>query len=484
MNIPNVTSWSQAYLWFVRAIFGAALLLPMLTYGAVDFEPLSIVAILVALSGFLICWRRTGNAATDWMSIIALLCLALVSVVIFIQSQRSPDNPYEHPSWKFVRQFIGPVDGAISVSPEQTRADLIAWTPLLAFAVALQLFNRTREAFFLLKSLCYLNAGIAVFSLVQFLFFPESGGLGTKQFYLGSLTGVFVNRNSAGTFFGVGFITSIGLIVYYLQNGDYKTLIGRLIRRRHISSDEGTALFLSVGALLQVLALAATQSRGAEASTFVAILGLIALFGRGSGNKSRRSRRRDQASRSAALMRIGVITSITIILAVLIGQEAIYRMDAQSVDEARLCTYAATWHAIVDHWPWGAGFGSFQDVFPSYRAPECSGIDGIWDAAHDSYLEGLLGLGATFIVVLVAGYVALIWTFVRGLMTRRSYRTAPTIGLCVLSLISIHSLVDFSMQIPGNALFVAVLFAACATISLAKQGAPEQGQFSSRGSSR
>ena len=92
---------------------------------------------------------------------------------------------------------------AMSITPEQTRADIVAWTPILAFIVALQLFNRTGEAVSLIKSLCYLNIGVTIISLAQYVLFPNTVGLGPKEFYQDSLTGLYVNRNSAGTFFGI-----------------------------------------------------------------------------------------------------------------------------------------------------------------------------------------------------------------------------------------------------------------------------------------
>lgn len=464
--MASVAYVGTVFLWTMRALFGLALIVPMLSYGAVDFEPLSIVAMLVSGVAILTCWRGLRARSIALIASVALLCLSAVILVEYIQSLRLANFELENPAWKYVRELIGPVDGAISVIPEQTWAVIIAWSPILAFVAALHLFNRTAEAFSLLKALCHLGILVTVVSLVQYLFFPGSLGVGAKEFYLGSLTGLYVNRNSAGTFFGVGLIVTLGLIVFELQGSGYKDLFWRVIARARLSRAERSAVYLMIGGMLEALALAATQSRGAAASTFIAILILIWLFNRRSEGTPRR---RTWAKRRGRWIQITIVACASFSLAVLIGQEAIYRMDAQSVDQARLCTYASTWRAIVDNWPLGAGFGSFQDVFPAYRTPECSGIDGVWDAAHDSYLEGILGLGATFVVVVTIGYVALIWAFVRGLRDRRNYRFASAIGLASLALVSIHSLVDFSMQIPGNALSMAALWAGCVTVSLAKQ---------------
>ncbi|WP_169776431.1 O-antigen ligase, partial [Escherichia coli] len=43
--------------------------------------------------------------------------------------------------------------------------------------------------------------------------------------------------------------------------------------------------------------------------------------------------------------------------------------------------------------PWtGIGLGTFQDVFPAYRTGDLTSR-GLWDKAHNSYLENALELG-------------------------------------------------------------------------------------------
>nr|WP_246705047.1 O-antigen ligase family protein [Rhizobium sp. SG570] len=212
--------------------------------------------------------------------------------------------------------------------------------------------------------------------------------------------------------------------------------------------------------LIEVLALAATQSRGATVSVFIGLICLAWLF-----SQRKRSGRRSNVRRR----RFVLIVSLMSIIAVVVAQKVIYRIGAQSVDQARLCTYASTAQAVWNNWPLGSGFGSFADVFPAYRSAQCSGIEGIWDAAHNSYLEGALGLGIVFVVVLGVALITLGWAFAIGLLERRRYHFAPAIGLASLVLVVLHSLIDFSMQIPGNAMFFAALLAGCVTISLGEK---------------
>lgn len=458
--MAKAAAWQQAFFTGMRVLFALALIFPMLSFGAVDFEPLAVITIVMTISAAIVCWRPLSHPRIAWMAGAALICLVALVAAQYGQSLRFVENPWEHPAWGYVRALIGPVNGAASVIPEQTRADIIVWVPILTFIVALHLFNRRRDAFWLLSMLSHLVVGVAVISLGQFIFTPMTMGLEAKTAYIGSLTGLYINRNSAGTFFGMGIVINVGLLNYSLQNSSLMAFARKLFTPERLSRTEKTTLLLLIGLLIEVLALAATQSRGATASVFLGLICLAWFLNR---------RKRSGQSARAGIGRLALIISLMSIVAVVVAQETIYRMSAQSVDQARLCTYASTARAVWDNWPFGSGFGSFADVFPAYRTPQCSGIEGVWDAAHNSYLEGALGLGAVFVIVLGLGLVMLIWALVTGLLERHSDRFAPAIGLASLVVVALHSLIDFSLQIPGNALFFAALIAGCITLSLGEK---------------
>jgi O-antigen ligase len=163
----------------------------------------------------------------------------------------------------------------------------------------------------------------------------------------------------------------------------------------------------------------------------------------------------------------GSVLIIVLLFALLAGRTE-YRIETQVAEEGRWCAFASTIQAIKDNWILGTGFGTFQDVFPSYRNSDCAGIFGIWDKAHNFFLEGYLGLGLPFAAAVVIGYGVLIGAFIRGIRTRRRYRSIPTMGLSALVLVSLHSLVDFSLQIPGVGVYFAAVTAAAVSVSLAR----------------
>ena len=404
-----------------------------------------------------------------WM--FAVFCLFTLASVAFVQSVQLSNHPLEHSIWRLVRDNLGPVKGAISVAPAQTRASLVAFSPLLAFILSLALFQTLPYALTMLKRLSYFSAAVAFYGILQHLLFPLQLGFGEKIFYLDSLTAFFVNRNSAGTFLGVGTTLALSLAFYYFRSIEPAKLIDRLLK----PSDASThayhmfALFFLLS-LLQGVALFLTQSRGAASSTFVAIVLFIVLAAE------------EPLSRGAVTLppnlarsiRIGAMVLVVIGVFLLLAGQITYRQEAEGIDQARLCVFKSTVAAIGDNWTLGTGFGTFSNVFPAYRNFDCAGVEGIWDVAHNSFLEGTVGLGVIFPLIVAAGIAALVRTFWFGVKVRHRYRFVPIMGLSVLLLICLHSTVDFSMQIPGVSLFVATILGCCCGISLEREPRHQQ----------
>ena len=155
------------------------------------------------------------------------------------------------------------------------------------------------------------------------------------------------------------------------------------------------------------------------------------------------------------------------LFALFVGR-AEHRTQGLASDDGRWCAFNATVAAIADHWPLGAGLGAFPDVFPAYRNAECAGVFGIWDHAHNVFLEGLLGLGLPFVGATALVYAALGAALVHGARVRRRFRFIPVAGLAALVLVTLHALVDFSPQIPGVAEYAAISMAAAAAVALGR----------------
>lgn len=115
----------------------------------------------------------------------------------------------------------------------------------------------------------------------------------------------------------------------------------------------------------------------------------------------------------------------------------------------------------------GVGLGAWPDIYPKYAPPPWDGI--FWNAVHNEYVQfaaevGLLG------VVLGAGFIVIAGLRIRtGIMTLGP-ELFPIATACAAALaaIAIHSLLDFPLRIPANALLaticLAVLVRMCAKV--------------------
>jgi O-antigen ligase len=123
---------------------------------------------------------------------------------------------------------------------------------------------------------------------------------------------------------------------------------------------------------------------------------------------------------------------------------------------------SATLEGAAAFWPVGAGWGTYNEVFPRFQ-PAGSAAEAFYHAHHD-YAE-MLFEGGIFAVLLMTLFAWLAVTravyLVRsGIRQRRLRREEMAAAICGLGLLGflLHSVVEFNMHIPANAI-IASLFA-------------------------
>jgi len=128
------------------------------------------------------------------------------------------------------------------------------------------------------------------------------------------------------------------------------------------------------------------------------------------------------------------------------------RLLALGFDSAdRLAVYRLTILSIFDA-PWtGFGYGTFQNVFPMYRDNSVPPL-GVWDKAHNTYLEIFQGLGIPFAVLFLCVLSVLAVRSAYAALNRQSGATVPLVAASATVIVTLHSFVDFSMQIQAVAL--------------------------------
>jgi O-antigen ligase len=130
--------------------------------------------------------------------------------------------------------------------------------------------------------------------------------------------------------------------------------------------------------------------------------------------------------------------------------------------DLRFSIYDVTLDGISERPYLGMGAGTFEQVFAFIR-PETFSHRGVIVRAHSTYLENALELGIPAAAALVLAVVLLALVCLRGVRRRRNDAYYPALGFAASVLVGLHSLVDFSLQIPAvSVTYAFVLGLACA----------------------
>lgn len=365
-----------------------------------------------------------------------------------------------NPAWTDAVDVLGPGVGAFSVAPHMGflgLANLIL--PGMAFVAGLVLFQDDEGAMLLFRVTALLALAGALLGLYEYVASPTQLLFRPRIYTMDGVTAFFVNRNTAATFLGLGALLWWSLLLNRLKEEGLSGLKSILIendarhRRTAIRLLGLTLCFLAV-----LVALFLTKSRaGISASLAGLMVTTIAVLWS--------SRRR--TSGFARLAPLAAAAGFVLAIVTLYGSPFLNRVSATDASgDLRWCFFRDMAAAIQASPLGGTGYGTLSLAYPKYRNPACMSLDLALDRGHNGYLELALGLGLPALLVLLAGIVVLSLTLASGVTTRHRLRLAPAAALGALALVVIHSGLDFSLQIPGVAVFTASILAFGVTAAL------------------
>jgi O-antigen ligase len=377
--------------------------------------------------------------------------------VIWIVVQTSSLTPTlaAHPIWAMASDALGvSLSGSISVNPGASALALMRLlTDASVFWLALQLCRAPARALLLLQGLLAIIAAYSAVGLFLSAFFG-----GAIPFFDDGEAGrfvrsTFVNRNNFATYAGLGLIIALGLTLrlYRHEVPDQAGL--RSYRLNKLIGTTGRRGWLLVVAGLTILAaLLGTVSRGGVLASGVGLLTLLIL------SFSLKNRRASEQIETIVFVTLALVAGF-----LFFGDRVVGRISTAGLgDSNRMAVYLITFHSILDAPILGFGYGAFADVFPMYRDQSISAV-GVWDMAHNTYLEVAQGLGLIFGSCLIAALAGLALQCLKGAIRRHRDATIATIATCACLLVGLQAMVDFSIQIEAVALtFMAILGAGVA----------------------
>ena len=331
-----------------------------------------------------------------------------------------------------------------SASPYDTRIDLQLLVALTLFLfVATQAFRTTDDWRFFVWFVMSFGFLVAVFGILQHLTFNGKLYWFREMRYGGIPFGPYVNRNHFAGF--AELVIPVALV---------PLVLGKVRRERWFAV--GLLALLPLGALFLSASRGGIISLAAE----LALLTLLLILRRTGG--------RHVLAGAVVLLFAFMMVSWLGVAQILERFSSMQSLEVTSGKRASM--RLDTWHIFREH-PWtGTGLGTLQTVFPAYETQYDAKVV---NHAHNDYLEALAETG-------IAGASCCAWflgalffrSLLRLLLQDKSFSAALHLsGLVACTGFLVHSLVDFNLHIPGNALFF-FLMANLATADILSPAAP------------
>lgn len=248
-------------------------------------------------------------------------------------------------------------------------------------------------------------------------------GLWQKEHYQGSATGSFVNHNHYANY--IALATPILMAFLLSQDGPLKHTLHPIYRY----------LTVLVFCLISATALVASLSRMGLAIGLLGMMAVSYLY----------LTRYLKAPKLAKLTLASLFIMLLFAALLFFGLEQIIaRYERVLIYDMRWEIWSATTQLPLSLWLFGSGGGSFADVFWLVHPPTTPKTAYY---AHNDFIQFLLEYG-------------LIGAMLMAIMAIRWFRTINNRGQgliksgCLISIVAMlmHSLVDFSLHIPANAL--------------------------------
>jgi len=328
----------------------------------------------------------------------------------------------------------------MTASTKQTRDALLLFLVCaLAFAASSLVFRRSRQLRLLYACLGVAGTLMALYAAIVAL---DDGA---------RLHGAYTNANRFASLLGMCLLASVA----------WRLLAARAGSRAQV-------IAATVAAAACGLAFVATLSRMGIASLSAAVLLLTFL-----------ALRREEAASNVAdtrarrLLAVGASVAASAVLASLltsfdpVWERYSVLFDQDLAGNGRVVCWGMALGIVPDFPVLGSGAGSFQHVFPLYQEP--GRLSGFWKYAHNDYLNALTDLGVVGIALVIAA--AALWyraAWRASQSPSTTQRVASWTGIGAVTFVALHSLADFVLKQPANALIFATLAGATAGVAVVR----------------
>ncbi|MFN4281751.1 MAG: O-antigen ligase family protein [Alphaproteobacteria bacterium] len=398
-------------------------------------------------------WRR--------YRLIAIPAAAFFLWTAFQAASFSP-AAWHHPFWTVAAGALDePLRSAISLAPDDSLTGVMRLLGYgMIFWLAMQLGRRLDRARTLWWVLSLAITGYALYGLAEYFSGAEMILWMPKWAYQGSLTSTFVNRNHFAAYAGAGLIVTLALIADETKETARQGLHSRAGVIYFLDHMRPPLFVLMIAFVVLTTALLLSHSRAGLVCAAAGVVTMLAAFAL------------SQGLRSKSLFAFGAIIFAVGFAVLAISGSGVAARMSELIENAgpRRQIYILALQALAER-PWlGTGLGTFDNLFRLMRGEDFGASEPTYDVVHNSYLELAVEAGLPAALMLYAALGLMVLTFLHGARERRRAVIFPCSGLGVVALFGIHSLVDFSLQIPG----IAATFAAICGVAYAQSWRHEE----------
>ena len=438
----------------IELILALILVGSSLAFGAVQPIAYSLAEILVFLTVILFLWNQKRHGRINlnlpvWPVLFVLwVALQLLPLPGSFLAAISPAHRLTS-TWLATINH-GSTWGTLSIYPTAT---LLALFKLLAylgvFVLAIQLFDSGRRKSTLVVALISLGCFEAGYGVIQHLLSWNSIFGVTNPYDLWVAIGTYINRNHFAGLIELTFPFAFAYAFHTYRlwaDPQHRTASTRSGSESSIGSLIVFYLFLAV---IMVVGVVFSFSRGgilAVSFTLIALSGLTLL----------KVRRRSWGLVIAGLAALALGFSLWIGLGGVLHRFEKMGQTKQLRSEVRSMIWSDTVQLLRKNPILGTGLGTYEDALRPFQTHL---VDVTIDHAHNDYLEfasetGLIGFGLLFVPI----FYLLVRMIISFLKDHRRYRSAILLG-CIGSTLAllVHSLTDFNLQIPANAMIFAAI---------------------------
>ncbi|HYK88521.1 MAG TPA: O-antigen ligase family protein, partial [Acidobacteriota bacterium] len=353
------------------------------------------------------------------------------------------------------RDVVTPVF-RITLTSFDTQGELIKFIAYVCFfGLVLNALRHARACIAICQAIIAAGASVALLGIVQNLW---SNGLIYWRFDSGSGTpfGPFVNHNNFAGYIELCLGLSVGMLIAEVRKGN-RSSVGPAGSFNWLRQQTGARPWLLlVSSVVMLASLTASLSR----SGIISLICSSCIFS--AGAILTRAWRPDVRKSGHRIAVIVAGLAFLMVLSLVLSPRIRGRWSAVFDESARyrLAVWKAGVKSIADYPLTGSGLGSFRSVYQRYKSPAFPGES---VHAENEYLQWTMETGLIGFVLM--GMVLI--GFARRILALLRERGDPYLrSLCYGALFSIttfciHSLADFNMHVPSNALTLTAIAAMC-----------------------